>query len=98
MQSKTLLICLVVTYSCILSINALVAGGNNMWNGDAPTLKKEVKYLYLIFLCLLHLPNKKVKSNLRTTLDLWLEIKSSPVSKFVCRKQKTTNNSPFIQF
>lgn len=43
MQSRTLLICLVVTYSCILSINALVAGGNNMWNGDAPSLKKEVK-------------------------------------------------------
>lgn len=42
MQSRTLLICLVVTYSCILSINALVAGGNNMWNGDAPSLKKEV--------------------------------------------------------
>lgn len=43
MHFKTLLLCMVVTYSCMLSINALVAGGNNMWaGGDASSLKKEV--------------------------------------------------------
>ena len=45
MQSRAIVFCLVVGLTYVLSINALVAGGNNMWNGDAKSLKRGVGLL-----------------------------------------------------
>jgi hypothetical protein len=47
MQSRAMFFCLVIGLTYVLSIHALVAGGNNMWNGDAKSLKRGVRLLII---------------------------------------------------